>query len=236
MFQIDINLLDLPTDYNIRYAAMTFDEYWNQEHVKNYVADLARSYAEGDVFPPLVVKFNQETQRATIIDGAHRYKAICYANEHLGAEIIRHLVTESKGEEAKNILLMINTGQRLDLSAVEVAEGLARLEAFGFTVDEISKKIGKTPQYVYYMKKVNDLPIEKKKLIRQKKMTVAKALAGDKPKKYTPPKKTINNILDIVASAQPEENGESVSVSIPLELYKQLFDPAFEIEISDDNK
>jgi len=235
MFQIDINKLDLPTDYNIRYAGMTFDEYWNQEHVKNYVYDLARGYAEGDIFPPLVVKFNQETQRATIVDGAHRFMAIRQANEQLGAEIIRHVVTESKGDEAKNILLMISTGQRLDLSAVEIAEGLARLEAFGFTVEEIAKKVGKTPQYVYYMKKVNDLPPETKKLIRLKKITVSKALAGDKPKKFSPPKKTVNKILDIVATAQPEGNGDSVSVSIPLELYKQLFDPSYEMEIVSDS-
>lgn len=235
MFQIDINKLDLPSDYNIRYAGMGFDEYWSQEHVKTYVSDLARGYAEGDVFPPLVVKFNSETQRATIIDGAHRFMAIKEANEKLGSEIIRHVVTESKGDEAKNILLMISTGQRLDLSAVEVSEGLARLEAFGFTVDEIAKKVGKTPQYVYYMKKVNDLPQETKKLIRLKKITVAKALAGDKPKKFTPPKKAVSKILDIVAMAEPEINGDSVNVTIPLELYKQLFDPAHRIEESTDS-
>lgn len=234
LFQIDINKLELPTDYNIRYAGMGYAEYWEQEHVKSYVSDLARGYAEGDVFPPLVVKFNKDTQGATIVDGAHRFMAIREANEQLGAEIVRHVVVESKGDEAKNILLMINTGQRLDLSAVEVAEGLARLEAFGFTVDEIAKKVGKTPQYVYYMKKVDDLPIETKKLIRQKKITVAKALAGDKPKKYNPPKKTVSKILDIVALAEPEVNGEAVTVSIPLELYKQLFDPSLNMELSTD--
>ncbi|MDE9487543.1 hypothetical protein [Xenorhabdus bovienii] len=77
--------------------------------------------------------------------------------------------------------------------------------------------------------KVNNLPIEIKKLIRQKKLTVAKALSGDKPKRYTPPKKTVSKILDIVAEAHPEINGDVVNVSIPLELYKQLFDPNIDI-------
>ncbi|MDE9429865.1 hypothetical protein [Xenorhabdus bovienii] len=71
--------------------------------------------------------------------------------------------------------------------------------------------------------KVNNLPIEIKKL------TVAKGLSGDKPKKYTQPKKTVSKILDIVAEAHPEINGDVVNVSIPLELYKQLFDPNMDI-------
>ena len=64
LFMLDINKLVLPKEYNIRYAGLGYDEYWNQEHVKNYVSDLARNYADGDVFPPLVVKFNAETQNA----------------------------------------------------------------------------------------------------------------------------------------------------------------------------
>lgn len=231
-FILDIEKLVLPTDYNIRYAGLGFDEYWSQPHVQEYVSQLASCYAEGDRFPPIIVRFDEQTQTAVIVDGAHRYMAILEANANLGAEIIRHEVSESKGDEAKNILLMINTGQRLDMSPVEVAEGLARLEAFGFTIEEIAAKVKKTVQYVYYMKKVNDLPIETKKLIRQGKLTLTKALQGDKPKKYTPPKKTVTKILDIVAEAQPEINGDSVNVSIPLELYKQLFAP--EIEISED--
>ncbi|HAT5579004.1 ParB/RepB/Spo0J family partition protein [Proteus mirabilis] len=231
---LDINLLELPRELNIRYAGLGYDEYWQQPHVKEYVSKLAKDYADGDIFPPIVVKFDADTQKAIIIDGAHRYKAILEANEEHGAEIIRHAVTDSKGDEAKNILLMLNTGQRLDVSAVEIAEGLARLEAFGFTVEEIAKKVSKTVQYVYYMKKVNDLPIETKKLIRQKKLTVTKALAGDKPKRYVPPKKAVNKILDIVAEAQPEINGDSVSVSIPLELYNLLFDP--NMNMSEENQ
>ena len=236
LFMLDINKLVLPKEYNIRYAGLGYDEYWNQEHVKNYVSDLARNYADGDVFPPLVVKFNAETQNAEIIDGAHRYKAILEANEKLGAEIIRHVVTESKGDDAKNILLMINSGQRLEMSAVEVAAGLSRLDAYGFTVEEIAAKVGKTVQYVYYMRKVNDLPPEIKLQIRQKKISVNKALSDSKGKQksYTPPKKTVNKILDLVAQAQPQIDGQSVNVTIPLELYNQLFDP--DIKMVDENE
>ncbi|MDE9544119.1 ParB/RepB/Spo0J family partition protein [Xenorhabdus bovienii] len=226
---LDINFLFLSKELNIRYAGLGYDEYWKQPHVKEYVSKLAKDYADGDIFPPIVVKFDADTQKAVIIDGAHRYMAIKEANTELGAEIIRHAVTDSKGDESKNILLMIRTGQRLDVSAVEIAEGIARLEAFGFTVEEIAGKVSKTVQHVYYMKKVNNLPIEIKKLIRQKKLTVAKALSGDKPKRYTPPKKTVSKILDIVAEAHPEINGDVVNVSIPLELYKQLFDPNIDI-------
>ncbi|PHM59525.1 ParB/RepB/Spo0J family partition protein [Xenorhabdus ishibashii] len=226
---LDLNLLELPKNLNIRYAGLGFDEYWAQPHVKEYVSKLARDYAEGDIFPPIVVSFNPETQKAIIIDGAHRYLAIKEANENLGAEIVRHAVTDSKGDEAKNILLMINTGQRLDVSAVEIAEGLARLDVFGFSVEEIAQKVGKTVQYVYYMRRVNGLSLETKKLIRQKKLTVAKALQGDTPKKYSPPRKTITKILDIVAEAQPEIDGDSVNVSIPIELYKQLFAPEIDL-------
>ncbi|WP_323086587.1 hypothetical protein [Providencia alcalifaciens] len=224
-FILDVDKLILTKDYNIRYAGLGYDEYWAQPNVQEYVIQLAHDYADGDRFPPIVVHFDVSSQSAIIIDGAHRYMAIKHANEHLGAEIIRHEVIESKGDEAKNILTMINSGQRLEVTPVEVAEGISRLDAFGFTVEEIAARVRKTVQYVYYMKKVNDLPIETKKLIRQGKLTLTKALAGDKPKKYAPPKKTINKILDIVAEAQPEVNGDSVNVSIPLELYKQLFDP-----------
>ncbi|NHW59799.1 hypothetical protein HA378_32035, partial [Escherichia coli] len=46
--------------------------------------------------------------------------------------------------------------------------------------------------------------------------------------------KAVNKILDIVAEAQPEINGDSVSVSIPLELYNLLFDP--NMDMSEENQ
>lgn len=237
MVQVDIQMFYLPKEYNIRYAGLGYDEYWKQQHVQDYVEELAKDYAAGDIFPPIVVKFDAETQKAIIVDGAHRYFAILMANEHFGAEIIRHVVIESKGEEAKNIFTMIKTGdKKLDLGPVEIAEGIARLENFGHSVEEIAKKLSKTVQYVYYMRKVNDLPIDMKIQIRMKKITLTKALAGDKPKKYNPPKKTVCKILDLVAGAEPEINGDSVKVDIPLELYKQLFDPCLIIEHSSESE
>ncbi|WP_339358731.1 hypothetical protein [Xenorhabdus nematophila] len=223
LLMIRPEIISIDPTFNARGVGMSSDEYWQQEHVKEHVLNLSYAYEAGEWVPPLVVVFDPNTQKAIIRDGHHRFKGLMLAKER-GAGIEFVYVTEFKGDEVKQNLLMLSSSSSLVLTPVEKAEIYHRFYAWGKNVQEIADMVKKTAAHVYMMLKVHDLPIEKKKLIQQGKLSVNAALADkSKPKKYTPPKKAVNEILDIVASA--DIDGEFVKVQIPTHLYKQLFNP-----------
>lgn len=57
-------------------------------------------------------------------------------------------VTAFEGSDADRVARIISSQENEKLSPLELAEGYKRLKAFGWTVDQIAKKIGKTRQHV----------------------------------------------------------------------------------------
>lgn len=220
------DVIAIETGFNVRGVALSENEYWAQDKVVEHILAISYAYEAGDYVPPLVVQFRREDQKAVIRDGHHRYKAILLAIER-GADIKFVNVTEFKGDEKKQQLLMLKSSNSIALSPVERAEIYYRLYAWGNNPDEIAAEVGMSAAHVKQYLTLYDLPIEKKKLIQLGKLSVNAALSETKgPKKFAPPKKVVNKVLELVTSAEVSaDDGESVMVKIPKELWAQLIAP-----------
>lgn len=226
------SMIEILPNHNIRGVGLTQDEYWNQEHIVEYVDKIAHSYTSGVYVPPIVVKFDRDNQKVYVMDGHHRYKGLMKAIED-GADIQRVEVVESKGDETQQQVLMLMSGNSLELSHVEKAEVIARLiNRYGHTIQEVSDTIKKSTTYIKDMLRVYDLPLEKKREIQRKAISYAAALAEDRatsPKrdvKKTPPKKVVVEFMENLSNfkdIQADANGD-VEVKIPLELLKKFLE------------
>lgn len=212
--------------FNVRGIALSESEYWAQDKVIDHIESIAQAYEAGDYVPPLVVQFRKEDQKAVIRDGHHRYKALMLAIER-GCAIRFVNVTEFKGDEQKQQLLMLKSSNSILLSPVERAEIYNRLYEWGNTIEEISQQVGMSIAHVHQYMKLYNLPIEKKKLIQLGKLSVNAALNDTKKSKpFAPPKKAVTKVIDLVTSAAVTDKGDSVMVEIPKELWQQLINPA----------
>lgn len=218
-------MLVVEQGFNVRGVGLESHEYWEQEHVKEHVYNLSLAYEQGDYVPPIVVKFRESDQKAVVRDGHHRLKGILLCLER-GVPIQFVNVIEYKGDEANQQLLMLKSSNSLQLSAVEKAEIFHRLHTYGFNPDEIAAKVGNSVQHVYQMLRIYDLPLDKKRLIQQKKLSVNAALAetSTRQKKFAPPKKVVKEVLSLL-SEKADIHGDVVKVEIPLELWQKLLNP-----------
>ena len=228
--QVPPSMLVVDPTWNVRGASLAREEYWSQPHIVEYVDGLAKSYLSGSYVPPIVVEYNKENQTAIVRDGEHRYHGLMKAINEYGADIIRVEVSEFKGDATEQNLLMLRSGSTLDLTAVEKAEIINRLHAYGYEPQEIADKIGKSITYVQNLLLVYQLPIEKKRAIQLKKISYAQAIAEERganpqrAKSVTPPKKVVREFMDVVSqfkTAPVDEQG-NVSVTIPAELLNKF--------------
>lgn len=219
------DVITVESGFNVRGFGMSESEYWAQEKVKSHIEGISQAYENGDYVPPIVVMFRQEDQKAVIRDGHHRFKALQAAIDR-GCAIKYVNVTEFKGDEQKQQLLMLKSSNSLSLTPVEKAEIYHKLYMWGHDTESIAKEVNMSVAHVYQYLKIYELPMEKKRLLQQKKITVNTALNGEKPKKFTPPKKAVDSVLDIVANSEISEDSDQVTVSIPRELWEKLIDPS----------
>lgn len=222
VIKIQPSVLAVEDGFNVRGIGMSEEEYWGQEHVVAHVESIALAYTNGEYVPPIVVKWDSVKQRAVIRDGHHRHKALMLSIER-GAPIQYIKVEQISGDESAQQLLMFKSGNSLELSAVEKAEIIHRLVAYGFEPQAIADKIGKSITYVSYMLKVFDLPIEKKRLIQQGKLTVNAALKTPEEKATVAKRKAnrvaTNKIVDLLLDSKDvevDESANTVKVSIPM--------------------
>jgi ParB family chromosome partitioning protein len=121
--------------------------------------ELVASIKEKGVLEPILVRYNGETQKFMIISGERRYMASLRA----GLKELPCIEKEVSDPEVAEIALIENL-QRKDLTAFEEAEGLKALaDRFGFTHQDIAKKIGKSRSSVTEALSINSLPEEVKK-------------------------------------------------------------------------
>lgn len=218
------SVITVEQGFNVRGVALSEEEYWAQDKVIEHINSIAKAYTDGDYVPPLVVQFRKEDQKAVVRDGHHRYKALLQAIEE-GAEIRFVNVTEFKGDEQKQQLLMLTSNNSIKLSPVERAEIYNRLYEWGDNYEEIAQKVGMSPAHVIQYMKIYNLPLETKKLLQLGKLSVNAALNPKKDRPFTPPKKAVKKVIDIVASAKVTGKGDTVKVEIPKELWEQFINP-----------
>lgn len=122
------------------------------------IDELADFLAAGGIVPPLEVRPRPEGG-VWIVDGHRRHRALTKLdragllprtpnkdNPDLHEAWIP--VVAFEGNDADRVARIITSQQNEKLSPVELAEGYKRLRAFGWSPEQIAKKVGKTRQHV----------------------------------------------------------------------------------------
>ncbi len=127
------------------------------------LTDLIASISERGVLEPLLVRPSEVGGRFMIISGERRYRAAREAG-------LRELpcIEMDVDDRAVAEIALIENLQRKDLTAFEEADGLLVLvERFGYTHDEISRKIGKSRSSVTEALAIASLPVDIRELCRR---------------------------------------------------------------------
>lgn len=120
------------------------------------LADLVASIREKGVLEPLLVRPSEVGGRYMIISGERRFRAAGIA----GLVEVPCIEMEVDDQEVAEIALVENL-QRKDLTPFEEADGLQLLaDRFGYTHEEISKKIGKARSSVTESLSLAQIPQE----------------------------------------------------------------------------
>lgn len=217
------SMLVVEDGFNVRGVGLNQDEYWTQEHIVAHVDGFANAYYNGDYVPPLVVSFDQDSQKAIVRDGHHRLRGLLKAIEK-GADIQRVPVVEFKGDEANQALLMLNSANGLALTAVEKAEIYNRFKTWGYSVSAIAKKAAVSKDSVYQMLKVYELPLAKKQAIQRGELSVIKAItpvvkAEAKVRTKSATAQLMSVIRDVTSA---KVHDDVVTITITRELWDNL--------------
>lgn len=119
------------------------------------VSDLADSVRAKGVLQPLVVVPNGQPDKYVIIAGHRRHAAAKAAKVKTVPCVIRHDLTDEKDQIA---VMMVENGQRTDLTAVEEAKGVQTLLDLGDTQKQIAERTGMSATKVRQRAKVAKLP------------------------------------------------------------------------------
>ena len=127
------------------------------------LTDLINSIREKGVLEPLLVRPSEVGGRFMIISGERRYRAAREAG-------LRELpcIEMDVDDRAVAEIALIENLQRKDLTAFEEADGLLVLvERFGYTHEEIARKIGKARSSVTESLTIASLPNDVRELCRR---------------------------------------------------------------------
>lgn len=127
------------------------------------LTDLINSIREKGVLEPLLVRPSEVGGRFMIISGERRYRAAREAG-------LRELpcIEMDVDDRAVAEIALIENLQRKDLTAFEEADGLLVLvERFGYTHEEIARKIGKARSSVTESLTIASLPTDIRELCRR---------------------------------------------------------------------
>src|ERR1051326_1258202 len=129
--------------------------------------ELTDSIREKGVLEPLLVRPSQVGARFMIISGERRYQA----SKRAGLKELPCIEMDVDDRAVAEIALIENL-QRKDLTPFEEAEGLQALaDRFGYTHEEIAKKIGKSRSSVTEALSLVTMPAEIKDLCRRADIT-----------------------------------------------------------------
>ena len=137
----------------------------NPEQPRTDIGDLTEltaSISEKGVLEPLLVKPLRLTGRWMIIAGERRWRAATAAGLHevpcIEMEVDDHTVAE---------IALIENMQRKDLTIWEEADGLLSLcERFGYTHEEVARKVGKSRTTVTEVVSIASIPEDVRALCR----------------------------------------------------------------------
>lgn len=134
--------------------------------------DLANSIREHGIIQPLVVT-TRPSGGYELIAGERRFRAA----KIVGLQTVPAVVRNTK-EDDKLVLALIENIQREDLNPMEEARGYARLMSeFGFTQEDVAKRVGKARSTVANTVRLLELPDEIQEAIASGRISAGSARA-----------------------------------------------------------
>ena len=170
IYNLPLDKIEVDPDFNVRHDTAEVAAHLITLRDSMIAAGFLRS-------KPLIVRLDQQTGKAVIIDGHCRFTAARMAIA-MGASI-RSLpcISEGKGvsvEERTLMLLTANNG--LPLSLLEQADAVKRLLSYGWTELAIGQKIGRTRQHVANLLELSAAPPEVRVMIVNDEVSATEAV------------------------------------------------------------
>lgn len=163
-YLVPVDQLYLEPGYNIREA--------DKQHVEYF----AQCWESGQPIPALTVIPDADSKRIKILDGQHRYLGALLAIER-GVPIARIECKDFTGDEADKIAFMVSSSQGKHLDPLERAKAYMRLKNFGWTNEEIARKVGRSVSDVQMHLSLGDVPDAIKQRINAGQVSYANAVA-----------------------------------------------------------
>lgn len=201
-FQVRPAALTVQPGFNARGSFMSEEEYWNQPHIVAHVEGFAQSYKNGDYVEPIVVQVINGVPY--IRDGHHRKRGLDLAiSREAQFEFID--VIESKGDEADQDLILLNSNNGLKLTPVDTAVVYGRFRSYGWTVEQIANKRNMSVGHVYQYLTILDMPLELKRMIQNDEVKASDAI--DLFSKHDG-----QAVLDMLRDVQAQQGGTGTRV------------------------
>jgi ParB family chromosome partitioning protein len=135
--------------------------------------ELADSIKQNGLIQPIIVRKADNFDRYEVIAGERRLRASKIA----GLTKISAIIRKINNHEALELALIENI-QRSDLSLIEEAEGYKQLMTeFRYTQEEVAHKIGKSRSHIANMLRLLVLPLDVRRLLEQKQLSMGHARA-----------------------------------------------------------
>ena len=155
---------DLPLD-QIQPSPLNPRTSFNEERLQ----ELAASIREQGVIEPIVVR--PMADHYELVAGERRWRAA----QAVGLAAIPAMVRPLSDAQALEIMVVENN-QRQDVNALEEGEGFSRLLGFGYEIEKLASRIGKSTKYIYDRIKLRELTPVAKQLVLDAKLTPGHAI------------------------------------------------------------
>lgn len=143
----------------------------------DHVNEFKEAFIAGEYIPPLFVEVTEKGVK--VIDGHHRYLGALEAVKS-GHEIARIECKDFTGTEADKIAFMITSSQGKPLLPTERAVAYHRLINQGFSVDEIAKKVKRSPTDVRHHLQLAECEPQIKAMVKAHEISSSDAIALQK--------------------------------------------------------
>ena len=175
------------------------------------LTELAESIREKGVLNPIILRTVQNKPYLyEIVAGERRYRAAKMAN----LTEIPALVKTLDDQNAAEIALIENV-QRENLNPIEEAEGYENLmEKYQYSLQDVSKLIGKSESYIRNLMRINSLPESVKELIKEGRISASHArtiAVSDNPEQMA--HDIINNKLSVAETQTKVKNSNRSKTS-----------------------
>jgi len=137
------------------------------------LAELTKSIREVGILQPLIVTYDDQTDRYTLVAGGRRLLAAAQAGMQTVPAIVRQITEQQRLEMA-----LIENLQRTDLSPLEAAEAYHQLvDEFDLSHEDVAARVGKSRVAVTNTLRLLKLPETVKKALMENRITEGHARA-----------------------------------------------------------